>query len=185
MVPGVDGPMDHAVLVVEEAPGKHSFNIAWLSLCFILETSWVALYSVVCLWVCKGSVTPNQISAFYNIYRHTSPVPPNTKQFQLILTSQYRHILNQNHQVPLIIHHLVRHNSVNGIISLFTTHLMSHAQYTWSSFLLLPEFLDFYLSDKKCQTYLWWEKKKTFVGFTFPYFPVVFWYVSLILTNSP
>ena len=34
-------------------------------------------------------------------------------------TSQYRHILTQYHQVPLIIHHL-----------------MSHAQYTWSSFQL-------------------------------------------------
>ena len=51
-------------------------------------------------------------------------------------TSQYRHILTQYHQVPLIIHHLVRHSSVNWIISLFTTHLMSHAQYTWSSFTL-------------------------------------------------
>ena len=34
-------------------------------------------------------------------------------------TSQYCHILTQYHQVPLIIHHL-----------------MSHAQYTWSSFAL-------------------------------------------------
>ena len=48
--------------------------------------------------------------------------------------SQYRHILTQYHQVPLIIHHLLRHSSVNWIISLFTTHLMSHAQYTWSSY---------------------------------------------------
>ena len=48
-------------------------------------------------------------------------------------TSQYRHILTQYHQVPLMIHHLVRHRSVNWIISLFPTHLMSHAQYTWSS----------------------------------------------------
>ena len=49
-------------------------------------------------------------------------------------TSQYRHILTQYHQVPLIIYHLVRHSSVDWIISLFTTHLMSHAQYTWSSY---------------------------------------------------
>ena len=48
-------------------------------------------------------------------------------------TSQYRHILTQYHQVPIIIHHLVRHSS------LFTTHLMSHAQYTRSSFLLTPQ----------------------------------------------
>ena len=49
-------------------------------------------------------------------------------------TSQYCHILTQYHQVPLIIHHLVRHSSANWIISHFTTNLMSHAQYTWSSY---------------------------------------------------
>ena len=27
-----------------------------------------------CLWVCQASVTPDQISAFSNIYRHTSPL---------------------------------------------------------------------------------------------------------------
>ena len=41
--------------------------IAWLSLCFILETSWVALYSVVCEWVCQASVSPDQISTFFTI----------------------------------------------------------------------------------------------------------------------
>ena len=48
-------------------------------------------------------------------------------------TSQYRHILTQNHQVPLIIHHLVRHSSDNWVISLFYDLFMSHAHYTWSS----------------------------------------------------
>ena len=89
--------------------------------------------------VCEASVTPDQISTFSNIYRHTSPL---LTMYHLISsstnlywpsTSQYRHILTQYHQVPLIIHHLVRHSSVNWIISLFTTHLMSHAQNTWSS----------------------------------------------------
>ena len=93
-----------------------------------------------CLCVCEASVTPDQISTFSNIYRHSSPL---LTMYHLIAsstnlywpsTSQYRHILTQYHQVPLIIHHLVRHSSVNWIISLFTTHLMSHAQYTWSSF---------------------------------------------------
>ena len=32
-------------------------NIAWLSLCFILETSWVALYSVVCEWVSMSGIS--------------------------------------------------------------------------------------------------------------------------------
>ena len=114
--------------------------IAWLSLCFVLETSWVALYTVVCQSVCEVSVTPDQISTFSNIYRHTSPLLtmyhliPSSTNLYWPSTSQYRHILTQYHQVPLIIHHLVRHSSVNWIISLFTIHLMSHAQYIWSSF---------------------------------------------------
>ena len=75
-----------------------------------------------CLSVCEASVSPDQISTFSNIYRHTSPL---LTMYHLISsstnlywpsTSQYRHILTQYHQIPLIIHHL-----------------MSHAQYTWSS----------------------------------------------------
>ena len=49
---------------------KPEYLIAWLSLCFILERSWVALSSD----VCEASVTPDQISTFSNIYRHTSPL---------------------------------------------------------------------------------------------------------------
>ena len=82
--------------------------------------------SIFPLWVCQASVSPDQISTFSNIYRHTSPL---LTMYHLISsstnlywpsTSQYRHILTQYHQVPLIIHHL-----------------MSHAQYTWSSSLIL------------------------------------------------
>ena len=115
-------------------------KIAWLSLNFILKRSWVALYSVVCEWVCEASVSLDQISTFFNMYRHTSPlltlyhlIPISTNLYWPS-TSQFRHILTQCHQAPLIIHHLVRHSSANWIISLFTTHLMSHAQNTWSSF---------------------------------------------------
>ena len=95
-----------------------------------------------CLCVCEASVTPDQISTFSNIYRHTSPLLtlyyliPNSTNLNWPSTSQYRHILTQYHQVPFIVHYLVRHSSVNWIISLFTTHLMSHAQYTWSSFII-------------------------------------------------
>ena len=71
---------------------------------------------------CEASVSPDQISTFSNIYRHTSPlltmyhlISSSTNSYRSS-TSQYRHILTQYHQVPLIIHHL-----------------MSHAQYTWSS----------------------------------------------------
>ena len=52
----------------------------------------------------------------------TDPVPPSTRQYRLILT---QYLL-----VPLIIHHFVRHS---WIISPLIIHLMSHAQYTWSS----------------------------------------------------
>ena len=52
-----------------------SKHIAWLSLNFILSTSWVALYSVVCLWVrFQASVSPDQTSTFSNVYRHKSPI---------------------------------------------------------------------------------------------------------------
>ena len=89
---------------------------------------------------CEASVTPDQISAFSNIYRHTSPfltlyhLTPSSTNLYWPNTSQYRHILTQYHQVPLIIHHLVSHSSAIWIISLFTTPLKSHAQYTWSSY---------------------------------------------------
>ena len=95
-----------------------------------------------CLYVCQASITPDQISTFSIIYRHTSPfltlyhLTPSSTNLYWPSTSQYRLILIQYHQVPLLIHHLDRHSSANWIISLFTTHLMSHAQYTWSSLLL-------------------------------------------------
>ena len=89
----------------------------------------------------EASVTPDQISTFSNIYRHTSPLLtlyhliPSITNLYWPITGQYCHKLTQYHQVPLLIHHLVRHSSANYIIFLFTTHLMSHAQFTWSSFL--------------------------------------------------
>ena len=95
--------------------------IAWLS--FKLDTVEKLSSSIFCLWVCQASVSPDQISTFSNIYRHTSPL---LTMYHLISsstnlywpsTSQYRYILTQYHQVPRINHHL-----------------MSHAQYTWSSF---------------------------------------------------
>ena len=75
-------------------------------------------------------------------YRHTSPLLilyhliPSSANLYWTNTGQYCHILTQYHQVALIIHHLARHSSANWIISLFTTHLMSHAHHTWSSFYL-------------------------------------------------
>ena len=88
-------------------------------------------------------VSPDPISTFFNIYRHTSPLLTlyllisSSTNLYWSSTSQYRHILTQYHQVPLIINHPERHSSVNLKNSHFTTHLMSHAQYTWSSFLKL------------------------------------------------
>ena len=61
---------------------------------------WVALSFLVCrLFVRPAMVTSDQISTFFNMYRHKSPllphtttVPPNTNQYCLLLT--------QYHQVP-------------------------------------------------------------------------------------
>ena len=98
-------------------------GIAWLSLNFILGRQVECSPIFCCLYVCQASVTPDQISTFSNIWRHTSPLltlchlKPSSINLYWPSTSQYRHILIQYHQVPLIIHHL-----------------MSHAQYTWSSF---------------------------------------------------
>ena len=99
-----------------------------------------------CLSVRKGSVSPDQISTFSNIYRHTSPLLtmyhliPSSTNLYWPSNRQYHHILTQYHQVPLIIHHLGRHSSANWIFSLFTTHLMSHAPYAWSSSYQLFDF---------------------------------------------
>ena len=59
-------------------------------------------------------------------------IPSNTNLYWPC-TSEYRHILTQNHQVLLISHHLVRHSSDKWIISLFYDSFMSHARYTRSS----------------------------------------------------
>ena len=79
-------------------------HIAWLSLCFILETSWVALYSDVCEWVSVsgiGVTRPNlhffqYIQAYKPFADH---VPPNIKQYQLILT-KYQPVSSYTDPVP-------------------------------------------------------------------------------------
>ena len=84
-----------------------SKHIAWLSLNFILSTSWVALYSVVCLWVrFQASMSPDQISTFSNIYRHTSPrltlyhVIPSSASFYWLSTTKYQTVLPYTDPVP-------------------------------------------------------------------------------------
>ena len=74
--------------------------IAWLSLCFILERSWVALYSDVCVWGI-GVTWPNlhffqYIQAYKPFADH---VPPNIKQYQLILT-KYQPVSSYTDPVP-------------------------------------------------------------------------------------
>ena len=74
--------------------------IAWLSLNFLLETSWVALYSDVCLWGI-GVTRPNlhflqYIQAYKPFADH---VPPNSKQYQLILT-KYQPVSSYTDPVP-------------------------------------------------------------------------------------
>ena len=55
---------------------KNNTNcVTQLKLYTLYYTSWVALYSVVCLWVrCQALVSPDQISTFSDIYRHKSPI---------------------------------------------------------------------------------------------------------------
>ena len=63
-------------------------------------------------------------------------VPPNIKQYQLILT-KYQPLSSYTDPVPSSVtcnSSSWRHSSANWIISFFSTHLMSHAQYTWSSY---------------------------------------------------
>ena len=66
------------------APFYHRYVIAWLSLNFILETSWVALYSDVCQWGI-GVTRPNlHFFQYIQAYKpFADPVPPNIKQYQL------------------------------------------------------------------------------------------------------
>ena len=118
----VNSPMEAAISSIKAQGTAYSHCVTQL----MLYTGDKLSSSIFCcLWVCQASVSPDQISTFSNIYRHTSPL---LTMYHLISsstnlywpsTSQYRHILTQYHQVPLIIHHL-----------------MSHAQYTWSSFIL-------------------------------------------------
>ena len=115
------------------------FEIAWLSLCFILETSWVALYSDVCVSGI-GNTRPNlHFFQYIQAYKpFADPVPPNTNQYQLILT-KYQPVSSYTDPVPSSTTYnssSQRHSSANWIISLFMTHLRSHAQYTWSSYFL-------------------------------------------------
>ena len=79
-------------------------EIAWLSFTRILYTSWVALYSVVCQCVSVsgiGNTRPNlhffqYIQAYKPFADH---VPPNIKQYQLILT-KYQPVSSFTDPVP-------------------------------------------------------------------------------------
>ena len=77
------------------------------------------------------------------------PVPPNTMQYLLIPTKYQSVSSYTDPQVSLIIHHLV-FSSANWIFSLFTIHLMSHAQYTWSSFCDVAMVMVFFQSNEWC-----------------------------------
>ena len=90
------------------------------------------------LWVSVSGigVTRPNLHFFQYIQAYkpfADPVPPNTKQYQLILT-KYQPVSSYTDPVPssTTIHHLVRYSSANWIVSLFTSHLMSHAQYICS-----------------------------------------------------
>ena len=70
-------------------------------------------------------VTSDQISTFFNIYRHESVV---LTQFHLIPSSTKLHWPSTTMFQPL-----PPHTDPVSYVSFYTTHFMSHAQYTWSS----------------------------------------------------
>ena len=59
-----------------------------------------------CLWVCEASVSPDQISTFSNIYRHTSPmltlyhVIPSSASFYWPSTTKYQTVSPYTDPVP-------------------------------------------------------------------------------------
>ena len=66
------------------------------------ELSW----AIFCLWVCQASVSPDQISTFSNIYRHTSPmltlyhVIPSSASFYWPSTTKYQTVSPYTDPVP-------------------------------------------------------------------------------------
>ena len=96
------------------------------------------------------------------------PVPPYT------LTQYFKYLL-----VPLIIHHLVGHSWANWIIFLFTTHLVSHAQYSSSSF---PHkklnLISFHPLPNELALISWWTKYKTYPKTS----SIIFW--AIIASSS-
>ena len=89
--------------------------------------------------VSEASVSPDQISTFSNVYRHTSPmltlyhVIPSSASFYWPRTTKYQTVSPYTDPVPAGTTYnssFLRHT---WIISPFMIHLMSHAQYTWSS----------------------------------------------------
>ena len=107
----------------------NELEIAWLSLNFILYTSWVALYSVVCEWVSEsgiGVTRPNlHFFQYIQAYKpYTDPIPPITNQYQHKMTHYHQlptsiaiywpsTVLSSNNQDKFIIHHLVTHSWAN------------------------------------------------------------------------
>ena len=84
----------------------------------------------------------------FNLYRHKSPVltlyflvPSSTNLYWPSATKYHpaspftEPVASSTNRYHFIIHHLVTHSWANRIFSLITTHLMSRAPYTWSSFL--------------------------------------------------
>ena len=75
-------------------------KIAWLSLNFILETSWVALYSDVCVWGIDNTWPNHYFFQYIKAHKpFADPVPPKTKQFQLIPT-KYQPVSSYTDPVP-------------------------------------------------------------------------------------
>ena len=83
-----------------------------------------------------GNTRPNLHFFQYTAYKpFAEPVPPNTKQYQLIQT-KYQPVSSCTDPVPSSITYnsSSRKAQFSQLNNFSTTNLMSHAQYTWSSF---------------------------------------------------
>ena len=101
----------------------------------------------VCEWVseCVRDRNDRPNLHFFNIFRYKSPLlslyqVPSSTNLYWPSTTKYQPVSSYTDSVPsstnqyhFIIHHPTTHSWANWVFFLFTTHLMSHAQYTWSS----------------------------------------------------
>ena len=81
---------------------------------------------------------------FFSAREHfTDPIPLNTKQYRELYwpsTTMYQPVLHHTDPVPPSTFHYRPSNRQLSPLDLFLAHLMSHTQYTWSSYITFSYF---------------------------------------------